>query len=177
MAFLATLIGYVGMVTAIAVALLMSLSAFLAPSQPKVPLQAVKMAPESITLKAMAISSTAKITTPKIVTPKITTPKIAPAARGTVQVPSRVSAQTVDAVPEDTIHKIRSIPEFRHDAYAHNAYAHNVQVADAPSQDQYPHRFVPRGHAKPRGHLIGLNFAARYMGYVDNPSGDKSRIR
>ncbi len=162
MTFLATLIGYLGMVTGIAVALMMSLSAFLAPSQPRVPLQAVKMARESVALKAVADAGPSRIRTSKIAT----------AARGAVQAPPKVSPPIVNAAPEDTIHKIRSIPEFRHDAYAHN-----VQIDDTPSQDQYPHRFTLRGHANPRAHLIGLNFAARYMGYVDDPSGDKSRFR
>ncbi len=150
MAFLATLLAYLGFVSGIAVALLMSLGAFLA--APKQPLnqqaivhQTVAMAPKPIEPKIAAITSSA---TTSSATNEASATQILVGSRHSR--PSRTFGSTV------AVRRIRTV--------------------NTASRDQN-HGRDPQEHASQWAYQLVPDFDSRYIGYVNEPAADTSRIR
>jgi len=143
MAFLATVLAYLGTAIGVTVALLMSLCAlFSAPGALPSPHQTVAMAA------------------------KRSEPKIRPAVPATPVVSSGIGPQVAPAVPDS-----RPVPQ-----YGSVASAHRTRTANVTSRDQYYHRPDRADRGKHWAYQLVPDFESRYMGYVNEPSADTSRI-
>jgi hypothetical protein len=151
MAFFAALIAYVGTAAGVTVALLMALGAFIsAPAVPANPRQAVVVAQKTTHAKSVQAAQAA------------TTPPASPTSLVSATIHPRVTP--VPTAGRTVLRDRRA------------ADARKAAVANSASRRQYS-RWVDRHeHARQWAYQLTPSFQSRYMGYVDAPLADSSRL-
>jgi hypothetical protein len=146
MVFLASMLAYFGFVTGIAVALLMTMTAFLAtPDHPTIALPAVAMARKP-SVSAATTNATTTLT-------------------------SRIGQQNQHGAPG--IWKGLPVSQIKSAGYARR----RVQMANKTARKQFLHMLARQERMRHWASQQGPDFESRFMGYVDDPSADRSLVQ